>query len=43
MGKASGGLAEPLDEMVEADCAHGSAALREEDVGLVRAFSAELA
>ena len=38
-----GGLAEPLDEMAEADGAHGSAALREEDVGLVRAFSAELA
>jgi hypothetical protein len=29
-----GGLAEPLDEMVEADGAHGSAALRDEDVSL---------
>src|SRR5262245_23194512 len=38
-----GGLAEPLDEMVKADGAHGSAALRDEDVSLVRAFTAELA
>jgi hypothetical protein len=35
-----GGLAEPLDKMVEADGAHGSAALGEEDVSLVRAFTA---
>jgi hypothetical protein len=38
-----GGLAEPLDEMVEADGAHWSAALGEKDVSLVRAFMAELA
>ena len=37
------GFAEPLDEMVEADGAHWSAALRDEDVSLVRAFTAELA
>src|SRR5262245_54551985 len=38
-----GGLAKPLDEMVEADGAHGSAALRDEDVrSLGRAFTAEL-
>ena len=35
-----GGLAEPLDEMVEADW---SAALGEEDVSLVWVFPAELA
>ena len=35
--------AEPLDKMVEADGAHWSAALRDEDVSLVRAFTAELA
>ena len=38
-----GGLAEPLDEMVEADGAHWSAALGEEDVSLVRVLTAELA
>ena len=38
-----GGLAEPLDEMVEADRAHWSTALGEEDVSLGRAFTAELA
>ena len=38
-----GGLAEPLDEMVEADGAHWSAALREEDVSPGRALTAELA
>ena len=38
-----GGLAEPLDEMVEADGAHWSAALRDEDVSLVRVLTAELA
>jgi hypothetical protein len=38
-----GGLAEPLDEMVEADRAHWSAALGEEDVSLVRVLTAELA
>jgi hypothetical protein len=38
-----GGLAEPLDEMVEADGAHGSAALGVEDVSLGRLFTAELA
>ena len=38
-----GSLAEPLDEMVEADGAHWSATLGEEDVSLVRAFAAELA
>src|SRR5262245_8204465 len=37
------GLAEPLDEMVEADGVHWSAALRDEDVSLVPAFTAELA
>ena len=38
-----GGLAEPLDEMVEADGAHWSVALGDEDVSFVRAFTAELA
>jgi hypothetical protein len=38
-----GGLAEPLDEMVETDCAHWSAALRDEDASLGRALTAELA
>ena len=38
-----GGVAEPLDEMVEADGAHWSAALRDEDVSPVRAFTAEFA
>ena len=38
-----GGLAEPLDEMVEADGAHWSAALRDEDVSLGRPLAAELA
>src|SRR5262245_54217256 len=38
-----GGLAEPLDEMVEADGANWSAALRDEDISLVRTFTAELA
>ena len=37
------GLAEPLDEMVKADGAHWSAALRDEDVSLIRAFTAKLA
>jgi hypothetical protein len=37
-------LAEPLDEMVEADGAHWSAALRDEDVkSLGLAFTTELA
>src|SRR5258707_6289482 len=38
-----GGLAESLDEMVEADGAHWSAALRDEDVSLGRVLAAELA
>jgi hypothetical protein len=38
-----GGLAQPLDEMVEADGAHWSAALGEEDVSLIRVLTAELA
>jgi len=37
------GLSEPLDEMVKPDGAHWSAALRDEDITLVRAFTAELA
>src|SRR3954447_39055 len=43
VGRHLGGLAEPLDEMVEADGAHWSAALRDEDVSLVRVLPAELA
>jgi hypothetical protein len=37
------GLAEPLDEMMETDRAHWSATLGDEDISVVRAFTAELA
>jgi hypothetical protein len=38
-----GGLAEPLDEMMEADGAHGSAALGDKNVSLGRILMLELA
>ena len=38
-----GGLAEPLDEMMETDRAHWSAALGDEDVSLSRVLTSELA